>query len=135
MEINIKRKRISSTALISFTDIIFLLIIFLLIASSFVTHSGIQVKLPSSVSRQNEFNKNISLTLTIDNEVYIDNEYTTWEKLPKILNRKLIEDPEMVIVIRADEDVALKNIVDLLDVAQLSGSNRFFIATQLLQQE
>ena len=135
MEINIKRKRISSTALISFTDIIFLLIIFLLIASSFVTHSGIQVKLPSSVSRQNEFNKNISLTLTIDNEVYIDNEYTTWEELPKILNRKLIEDPEMVIVIRADEDVALKNIVDLLDVAQLSGSNRFFIATQLLKQE
>ncbi len=135
MEINLRRKRISSTALISFTDIIFLLIIFLLIASSFVTHSGIQVKLPGSVSRQNEFNKNISLTLTIDNEVYIDNEYTTWEELPKVLNRKLIEDPEMVIVIRADEDVALKNIVDLLDVAQLSGSNRFFIATQLLKQE
>lgn len=135
MEINLRRKRITTAALISFTDVIFLLIIFLLIASSFVTHSGIQVKLPSSVSRQNEFNKNISLTLTIDNEVYIDNEYTTWEALPEVLNRKLIEDPEMVIVVRADEDVALKNIVDLLDVAQLSGSNRFFIATQLLKQE
>ncbi|MCK4654275.1 MAG: biopolymer transporter ExbD [Candidatus Cloacimonetes bacterium] len=131
MKIDLRKKRISTITLISFADVIFLLIIFLLISSNFITHSGIKVNLPGSSSQQNEFNKNISLTLTKDQEIYIDNEYVTWEQLPEVLNRKLIDDPEQVVVVRADEDVTLKMVVKLLDLARLSGTNRFFIATEI----
>jgi len=135
METRLHKKRITTSALISFTDVIFLLIIFLLISSSFVTHSGIKVKLPVSSSRQKEFYRNISLTLTRNNEVYIDNEPVSWDDLSDRLNQKLIEDPEQVVVVRADQELPLKNVVALLDVAKLSGSNRFFIATELNLQE
>ncbi len=131
MKINLRKKRISTTAIISFTDVIFLLIIFLLISSNFLTHSGIKVNLPGASTQQNEFNRNISLTLTINDEVYINNELVSWEELPEVLNRKLIDDPEQVVVVRADEDVTLKKIVKLLDIARLSGTNRFFIATEI----
>ncbi len=131
MKIDLRMKRISTITLISFADVIFLLIIFLLISSNFITHSGIKVNLPGSSSQQNEFNKNISLTLTKDEEIYINNEYVTWEELPEVLNRKLIDDPEQVVVVRADEDVSLKLVVKLLDLARLSGTNRFFIATEI----
>jgi len=131
MAVNITKKRISSVAIISFTDVIFLLIIFLLISSSFITHSGIKVNLPGSASQQNEYNKNINLTLTRDDELYINNEKTDWQNLPRLLNEKLIDDPEQVVVVRADEDIALKKIVRLLDLAKLSGTNRFFIATEI----
>lgn len=131
MKIDLRKKRISTITLISFADVIFLLIIFLLISSNFITHSGIKVNLPGSSSQQNEFNKNISLTLTKDEEIYINNEYVTWEELPEVLNRKLIDDPEQVVVVRADEDVSLKLVVKLLDIARLSGTNRFFIATEI----
>ena len=131
MKIDLRKKRISTITLISFADVIFLLIIFLLISSNFITHSGIKVNLPGSSSQQNEFNKNISLTLTKDDEIYINNEYVTWEELPEVLNRKLIDDPEQVVVVRADEDVSLKLVVKLLDIARLSGTNRFFIATEI----
>lgn len=131
MKISVRKKRISTVTLISFTDVIFLLIIFLLISSNFITHSGIKVDLPGSSSQQNEFNKNISITLTKNEEIYIDNEYVSWEELPEILNRKLIDDPEQVVVIRADKDIALKKVVKLLDLAKLSGTNRFFIATEI----
>ncbi len=135
MIIKTKKKRISSIGLISFTDVIFLLLIFLLISSNFITHSGIKVDLPGSNSQQNEFNKNISLTLTKNNEVFINNEIVGWEELPAVLNRKLIEDPEQVVVVRADETVQLKNVVKLLDIAKLSGTNRFFIATEIQVEE
>lgn len=135
MESRLRKKRITTTALISFTDVIFLLIIFLLISSSFVTQSGIKVKLPVSSSRQNEFYRNIDLTLTREGEVYIDNDYVSWEDLATVLNNKLIADPEQIVVVRADEDIALKELVHLLDVAKLSGTNRFFIATELHLQE
>ncbi|MDP8268523.1 MAG: biopolymer transporter ExbD [Candidatus Tenebribacter davisii] len=135
MIIKTRKKRISSIGLISFTDVIFLLLIFLLISSNFITHSGIKVDLPGSNSQQNEFNKNISLTLTKNNEVFIDNEVVSWEELPGVLNRKLIDDPEQVVVVRADETVELKNVVKLLDIAKLSGTNRFFIATEIQVEE
>jgi biopolymer transport protein ExbD len=131
MSVRVTKKRISSIALISFTDVIFLLIIFILISSSFITHSGIKVNLPGSGSQQNEFNKNINLTITKNDELYIDNEKTDWKNLPRLLNEKLIDDPEQVVVIRADEDIPLKKIVRLLDLAKLSGTNRFFIATEI----
>ena len=135
MIIETKKKRISSIGLISFTDVIFLLLIFLLISSNFITHSGIKVDLPGSNSQQNEYNKNISLTLTKNNEIFINNEIVGWEELPAVLNRKLIEDPEQVVVVRADETVQLKNVVKLLDIAKLSGTNRFFIATEIQVEE
>ena len=131
MIIKTRKKRISSIGLISFTDVIFLLLIFLLISSNFITHSGIKVDLPGSNSQQNEYNKNISITLTKNNEIFINNEAVGWEELPEVLNRKLIEDPEQVVVVRADETVELKNVVKLLDIAKLSGTNRFFIATEI----
>jgi len=131
MVIKTRKKRISTLGLISFTDVIFLLLIFLLISSNFITHSGIKVDLPGSNSQQNEFNKNISLTLTKNNEIFLNNEAVSWVELPEVLNRKLIEDPEQVVVVRADETVELKNVVKLLDIAKLSGTNRFFIATEI----
>jgi biopolymer transport protein ExbD len=131
MRTKLKKKRISTAALISFTDVIFLLLIFLLISSNFITHSGIKVELPGSNSQQNEFNKNISLTLTKDDEIFINNDAVTWEALPAELNKLLVDDPEQVVVVRADEDVVLKKIVRLLDIAKLSGTNRFFIATEI----
>ncbi|RLC51498.1 MAG: hypothetical protein DRI23_04900 [Candidatus Cloacimonadota bacterium] len=131
MRTKLKKKRISTAALISFTDVIFLLLIFLLISSNFITHSGIKVELPGSNSQQNEFNKNISLTLTKDDEIYINNDAVSWDELPAELNKLLVDDPEQVVVVRADEDVILKKIVRLLDIAKLSGTNRFFIATEI----
>ncbi len=131
MRTKLKKKRISTAALISFTDVIFLLLIFLLISSNFITHSGIKVELPGSNSQQNEFNKNISLTLTKDDEIYINNDAVSWDELPAELNKLLVDDPEQVVVVRADEDVILKKIVQLLDIAKLSGTNRFFIATEI----
>jgi len=131
MKTNLKKKRISSLALISFTDVIFLLLIFLLISSSYITHSGIKVNLPGSSSQQNDYNKNISLTLTNGDELFVNEEKTDWDGLPVILQQLLIDDPEQVVVVRADEDVPLKKVVKLLDIAKLSGTTRFFIATEI----
>jgi len=135
MELNLSKKRISSVALISFADVIFLLLIFLLISSSFITHSGIKVNLPSSTTQQNEYNRNISLTITEDDILYVDDLQVTWESLPTILNQMLIDDPEQVVVIRADQEIALKRIVKLLDIAKLSGTTRFFIATEIVREQ
>ena len=135
MKIKLKRERISSVALISFTDVIFLLLIFLLISSNFVTHSGLKINLPSSSSRQNEFNRNLSVTLTNNDEVFIEDEFVKWDEVTAHLTQLLVNDPEQVVVIRADEEVPLKKVINLLDLVQKTGTSRFFIATEFDQDK
>jgi|SRR5690554_4860962 len=135
MQISLTKKRISSVTLISFADVIFLLLIFLLISSNFITHSGIKVNLPSSSTQQNEYNRNISVTITREEALFVNDISVTWESLPTILNQFLIDDPEQVVVVRADQEIPLKQIVRLLDIAKLSGTNRFFIATEIIRAE
>ncbi len=135
MVLNLSKKKISSVALISFADVIFLLLIFLLISSSFITHSGIRVNLPASTVQQNEYHRNISITITEEDDLFVDDTPVTWESLPSVLNNLLIDDPEQVVVIRADQQIALSRIVRLLDIAKLSGTNRFFIATEIVREQ
>ena len=135
MQISLAKKRVSSVTLISFADVIFLLLIFLLISSNFITHSGIKVNLPSSSTLQNEYNRNISVTITREEDLFVNDISVTWENLPTLLNQMLIDDPEQVVVIRADQEIPLKQVVKLLDIAKLSGTNRFFIATEIIRSE
>ena len=135
MQISLAKKRVSSVTLISFADVIFLLLIFLLISSNFITHSGIKVNLPSSSTLQNEYNRNISVTITREEDLFVNDISATWENLPTLLNQMLIDDPEQVVVIRADQEIPLKQVVKLLDIAKLSGTNRFFIATEIIRSE
>jgi biopolymer transport protein ExbD len=135
MKIKLKKERISSVALISFTDVIFLLFIFLLISTNFVTHAGIKVNLPGSHTKQSEFNKNLSVTLTRNDEIFIGEEFVQWEEVTAQLTRRLVADPEQVVVIRSDEDVPLKKVIKLLDLVQLTGTNRFFIATEMEREK
>ena len=48
MKLEISKKKISSTVLISMTDVIFLLLIFLLIASNFAAQTGLRLNTPSA---------------------------------------------------------------------------------------
>ena len=73
MKIKLKKKPITSVALISMTDVVFLLLIFLLISSSYVTNNGIKINIPESTSTQKEFTDNVFLVLTQQDEIYINN--------------------------------------------------------------
>lgn len=135
MKIKLKKERISSVALISFTDVIFLLLIFLLISTNFVTQSGIKVNLPNSSSKQSSVNRNLEVTLTEHDEILVGGKLVSWEELTPHITRLLVNDPEQVVVIKSDENVPLKTVVKLLDLVQMTGTNRFYIATELQQAQ
>ncbi len=133
----ITKKRITTVALISFTDIIFLLLIFILISSSFITQSGIKVNLPAASSKESQYRDRITVTLTENLQIYLNDEETAIERemLPQRLREMLIDDPEQVVVIKSDENVPLKYVVDLLEIAKRSGTTQFFIGTQIVQMD
>jgi len=137
MRIAVQRKRISTTALISLTDIIFLLLIFLLISSSFITQSGIKVDLPTATTAQKEFTENIKVVLTRSGQLFLSGSGNPLEpeELSEQLRAMLIEYPDQVVVIYADEEIPLRDVVRLIELVRATGAPEFFIATDVIPGE
>ena len=92
----------------SMTDIVFLLLIFFMLTSSFVTPTSLPVNVPqaSGVITQNE---KVKLVITKELRYYIDEEEIPFVDLRNIVKQKL-GNPNVtddVVVIKADEEIKL----------------------------
>lgn len=123
-------KYITAFNFVSLTDIVMLLLIFFLLASSFLLQPGIKVKLPKVKAIETDAEKNIILTLTREGNVYLNYEPVSWDELPTRLYQGILKLPNSLVVIMADEEVPLSLAVTLIDIAKGAGAEKFFVATQ-----
>ena len=100
----------------SMTDIVFLLLIFFMIASTLVTTSAIDILLPKA-SGKTENKKSIAVSITKDLNYYIDQKLVGESVLEYELKNALLNKEEPTIVLRAEKSVAVENVVKVMDIA------------------
>lgn len=130
MDIRSTHRIKTSFTFISLADIVLLLLIFFLLSSTFIVQPGIRVRLPKAITRDAEIGRNISITLLGSGEIYLEDEPVDIATLPGRIYQRLIEQPEQLIVLRADREVPLERAVEILDIAKGAGGEKFIIATQ-----
>ena len=128
MKLSVKNKAITSVALISMSDVVFLLLIFLLISSNFVTYTGLQIDIPTSQNAHTDIQRNLTLSINDREEIFINNVMVAKENLVAELKTEIDKNPDLVVLIQADQNIALRSVVELIDAAKSAGSNRFFLA-------
>ena len=111
-------------------DIVFLLLIFFMLSSTFIIQPGLKIKLPSAVTSEVQLTRNIVLNITEEGYIFLDDAPTNILELPSSLNAALSKQEEKVVIIKADESVRHGFIVKVMDVAKLSGAERLVIATE-----
>jgi biopolymer transport protein ExbD len=116
-------------AAISLTDIVFLLLVFFLLSSTFFLQLGIKVRLPESVAGDISSERSIVLSVAFDRTIYLNDESFTRPMLIQELRQRLV-DPNQIIVLRADRRLPLEAVVDVMDLARSAGWERFLIATE-----
>ncbi|UII25250.1 biopolymer transporter ExbD [Fulvivirga maritima] len=99
----------------SMTDIIFLLLIFFMLTSSFITPSGLPVNLPSSKAATVEMQK-VSITITKDLDYFVNDKKVSQSMVEAELKRQLVGN-EGVVVLHIDETVPTKNLVEVAGIA------------------
>lgn len=97
------------------TDIIFLLLIFFMLTSTFITPSGLPVNLPSSKS-SNIVMQRVSVTITPDRRYYINDQRVT-RGLLEIELEKALQGKEGVVVLHIDKSVPVEYLVDVAGIA------------------
>ncbi|NOZ57073.1 MAG: biopolymer transporter ExbD [Calditrichaeota bacterium] len=130
MEFRTNRKLMTAFSAISLTDIVLLLLIFFLLSSSYIVQPGIKVRLPKAASTETAQEKQIVLTITRDQEIFLNGRRTLLGELGGQLQKLLADKPDQLVVIRADKDLTLAKTIEVIDLAKTAGATRFFIATQ-----
>ena len=102
----------------SMTDIIFLLLIFFMLTSNFVTPSGLPVSLPSSKSSTIVMQK-ISVTITPDLQYFVNDKATAFENIETELASLLsgTAQGEGVVVLHVDKTVPVEHLVKVAGIA------------------
>lgn len=99
----------------SMTDMVFLLLIFFMLTSSFITPSGLPVNLPSSKTSTIEVQK-VSVTVTHDLQYYVNDKRVTKGTLEGVLKSNLT-GPNGVVVLHIDKSVPTEELVYVAGIA------------------
>jgi biopolymer transport protein ExbD len=108
-------------------DVIFLLLIFFMLSSSFTFQSGINVKLPKAVTSDILREENLIVTITSENIIYLNNDVITLKELETRLSQS--DTKRRPLLIKADRRASVGRIVDVWDLCRNLGIERINIAT------
>ncbi len=112
-------------------DIIFQLVLFFMVSTTFVTTPGIEVDLPKSSSDVVLKDKSeVRVWVTADGQVLIDETPVDWAGLKRTLDDAVERDPDSLVIVKADKTVDYGRVVAVMDLARSKGLNRLAIATE-----
>lgn len=107
-------------------DIVFQLLIFFMLTSSFVLQPGIRVALPKAATGHQAASAQFVVTLTKDHLIYWEDEVVTMEELRAHLEAAGGQKP---VVIRSDRHAYVEKLIALWDLCRVTGYHEVHIAT------
>ncbi|MEW4925750.1 biopolymer transporter ExbD [Algibacter sp. 2305UL17-15] len=100
----------------SMTDIVFLLLIFFMIASTLVSAEAIDLLLPKSSSKTTQV-KNVSVSVNKKHQYFVDLKMVPKTQLESTILAAMAGSTTSSITIRSDQDVEMKHVVYIMDIA------------------
>ncbi|MDD5134495.1 MAG: biopolymer transporter ExbD [Phycisphaerae bacterium] len=111
-------------------DMVFILLIFFIVTTSFVSETGVTVERPAAHSAENLESQSTLVGIGPSGEIYISGRRVGLFSLKPLMENKLKNQPNLSIVLVADKATRADLIVRVMDEIRLSGIKRIAIATE-----
>jgi len=111
-------------------DVLFILIIFFTISSTFLEQPGIKLELPKAQSAQSQRVEKAVLYISTDAKLYLRNDEVTLAQLPQKLRALMENLSEKSLIISADKNVNYGLVVQAMDIARNSKVQRLVVSTE-----
>jgi biopolymer transport protein ExbD len=121
-----KRIREEEEAAIDMTpmlDIVFIMLIFFIVSTSFLKEAGIEVHKPKAAKATPTSKANIFIAIRSDGEIWMDKRPVDVERVAANIERLLAETPTEVIVIQADVEAKHGTVVKVMDAIKAANSD------------
>ena len=111
-------------------DIVFIMLIFFIVTTSFVKEAGIEVNRPSAQTAERNEKGNILVAISENNEIYIDRRKVELRAIRPNIIRLRAENPEGAVIIQADKASQTGLLVEAMDQIRLAGVLEISIAAE-----
>ncbi|MFH1665477.1 MAG: biopolymer transporter ExbD [Candidatus Omnitrophota bacterium] len=108
-------------------DVVFLLLIFFMLTSSFIFQPGIRVNLPKAVTSEVLHKELLIITVTEGNEVFINERPADGEELTSRITMAAKDGQPLLI--RADKKADLGKVIEIWDICRKMDVKQINIAT------
>jgi len=111
------------------TDVFLVLLIIFMVTTSVIQSQGKQVDLPQAAVADTT-PSGVTVTVTDAGEIEVDGAVVSVDRLQGVLESRLGETREKLVILRGDRKVLLGQAVNILDVAQQAGAQGIALATR-----
>lgn len=125
------RKKIDTNLNIApLIDVVFQLLIFFMLSASFIAQPGIKLSLPSSSESKPRPDEAVTVFITENNDLYLNEERVTLGGLLEKLRPKILKAENKTVIIKADEKIDLGLAVKVMDIAKQAEAGGVVISTR-----
>ncbi len=111
-------------------DIVFIMLIFFIVSTSFVREAGVEIERPVSSTAEVKENQGVMLAITANDEVWLDRQPVDVRMIRPTLERLKVEQPDLGVMIQADKDAKTGLLVEVMDQVKMSGVEQVAVATR-----
>jgi biopolymer transport protein ExbD len=134
------RRRIPESPRVDLTpmiDVVFLLLIFFMISTTFIERPGFTIDLPEGGAEKIEQGqKEVQVYLAANGDIFLKREQTSLNELLRTLQHYgPVKAKQMTFLLMADKDALHGRVVELMDAAKLAGFGQLAIATDKKVEE
>ena len=110
-------------------DMVFILLIFFVVTTSFVSETGLDIQRPQSSSSETLPRENIPVAIGADGRITADGQRVGLLSIRSFLEKRLRMQPGLAVVLVADKAVSVGRVVRVMDEIRTAGINEVALAT------
>jgi biopolymer transport protein ExbD len=132
----IKRQRVGSESsgddinVTPLMDIVFIMLIFFIVTSTFVKEPGVDIDRPSAQTGKERKFATILVAVTIDNEIWINKEKVELDEVKSTVEALKAENPKGTAVVQIDKGAQSRYFVEVVNQIRSAGVDDIAVSTQ-----
>ena len=115
----------------SLIDVLFLLLIFLMVSSTFLEQPGIQLELPEAESSVLVEQKEFTLFVNRSGDLFLNDSKISLDDLGARIKEALPKMKDSALILKADKDVNYGLVVKVMDAVKNSGVKKLIVGTRI----
>ena len=109
-------------------DVVFIMLIFFIVTTSFVKEAGIDVNKPKAAQAQKKPTATIFIAIRPNGEIHMDKRIVDIERVSATIEKLLAESPTDTVIIQADREAKHGVVVKVMDQIKAAGIDKISIA-------
>lgn len=115
----------------SLIDVLFILIIFFAVSSTFLEQPGIELELPTAESAESYTTQKVILYIDKNNNLFLNDRLISFNSVIEEIKKIGELSPENAIVLKADKQVSHGIIIEIMDILRKNKIYKIVISTNI----